>query len=95
MSRKVLPEYPSLPISGRRGSSKLSILWHEAEFKKQKIEEKASLGKETSYLKKEVSALEWVIQHVIELEEDLNSKEIYIKEHLSPAPESDQSDSVA
>ena len=82
--RVVLSEYPSLPISGRRGSSKLATLKNIADWKDKKIKE-VSPERSTDHIQKEASALKWAIQQIIELEETLSTAELYIKEHLPPA----------
>ena len=68
---RFLKECPSLPISGRRGAKKLGRLRRRADFLQTRIEAAEVVGKDLAWDKSELNALDWVIQRVIELEEEL------------------------
>jgi hypothetical protein len=72
---EVLEDYPSLPISGMRGSRKLRRLRRRAKWLEKRIAERSSIDERTGWDKQELSALNWAIQQIIDLEEDLDALE--------------------
>ena len=72
--REGLIDYPSLPISGRRGSRKLAVLDRRAKFLETRIA-LSSPGKCMDFDKQEQSVLKWVIKQVIDLETRLSELE--------------------
>ncbi|GEM_PF-6449548 len=76
MSDKVLAKCPSLPISGRRGSEKLRRLRRRADWLNARIQSQKAAGAKTLFWdESELNALNWVIDHVIQLETDLKARE--------------------
>ncbi|MBI4119699.1 MAG: hypothetical protein HY456_02550 [Parcubacteria group bacterium] len=63
----ILEEFKDEPLSGR-AKKKLSILRRRAQFLQQRIEEATEKGKDLTYDKSEMSALNWVIERILLLE---------------------------